>query len=222
MSPAGPDARAAGHELLVRLAGRLPDDLLWRLRDWLAVGGHDSLDAVLPRALLRHRLGLTDQERDLLLACVDEHSSSRRLVEAILPLPDLDEPAVMFTAGDGIPDLAARSATAVVSGHPGVEELRQSLRGPQASQRVLLVLGGQRPWELAGTLQRLLRVHGDRTPCVEVLPTGMEPPGYHRAAFVGSAPLWTSPAQPVGPAPTADQQDGTVATGTPSGALTGT
>ena len=66
------DARTAGHELLVRLAGRLPDDLLWRLRDWLAAGGYPSIEAVLPRALLRYRLGLTDHERDLLTACVDE------------------------------------------------------------------------------------------------------------------------------------------------------
>ena len=34
----------AGHELLLRLAGRFPDELLWRLRDWLA-----RFDESLPR-----------------------------------------------------------------------------------------------------------------------------------------------------------------------------
>lgn len=218
----GSDARRAGHELLVRLAGRLPDDLLWRLRDWLAAGARDSLDAVLPRALLRHRLGLTEHERELLVRCVDERSPSRRLVDAILPLPELDEPSVAFVAGSGLPDLAALSAVSVVIGHPGCAELRQSLRG---QQRVLLVLGGERPWALTATLQRLLRVHGDHTPCVEVLPTGMDLPGYHRAAFVGSEPLWVAPARPAGAAPAPDRtsdQASTAATGTLSGALTGT
>jgi len=50
-------ADAACHDLLVRLAGRLPDRLLWRLREWLATGGHAAVAALLPRALLRHRVG---------------------------------------------------------------------------------------------------------------------------------------------------------------------
>lgn len=213
---------AAGHELLVRLAGRLPDDLLWRLRDWLAAGAQDSVGAVLPRALLRHRLGLTDHERDLLAGCVDERSPSRRLVDAILPLGEPDEPWTAFAAGHGLPDLAALSATSVVAGHPGVEQVRQSLRGSRGEQRVLLVLGADRPWDLTATLQRLLRVHGDRTPCVEVLPAAMELPGYHQAAFVGSAPLWPAPAHPAGTSPVPGHEAGAPATGTPSGALTGT
>ena len=50
---AGPRGwEAAAHELLVRLAGRLPDDVSWRLRDWVAAGAADSVAALLPRALL--------------------------------------------------------------------------------------------------------------------------------------------------------------------------
>ena len=56
-------------------------------------------------------------------------------------------------------------------------------RAPRPDQRVVVVRGGDRPWLLTGTLQRVLRAHGDRTPCVEVLPahgelTGL-PPGRH-------------------------------------------
>ena len=36
----------------------------------------------------------------------------------------------------------------------------------------------------------LLRVHGDRTPSVEVLPAGLEPTAYHQAAIVGSRSVW--------------------------------
>ena len=53
---------------------------------------------------------------------------------------------------------------------------------------MLVVVGGDLPWVLTGTLQRILRAHGDRTPRVEVLPTGDQ-----RASGDGSAVLWRSP-----------------------------
>ncbi len=213
----GPAVPAAGHELLVRLAGRLPDDMVWRLRDWLAAGALGSVAAVLPRALLRHRLGITDDERELLWRCVAEWPPSRRMVDTVLPLPELDDPGVAFSAGTVTHDLVAMSAASVAAGHPGVEELRQTWRGPRGEQRLLVVLGADRPWDLTGTLQRLLRVHGDRTPCVEVLPLEMEVPGYHQAAVIGSSVLWTAPADGSGAAPTPDAA-GVFA----PGALTGT
>ena len=79
---------AACHDLLVRLAGRLPDRLLWRLREWLATGAHTAVAATLPRALLRHRVGLTDAERDLLetalTLAVDDRPAARRALQAAL------------------------------------------------------------------------------------------------------------------------------------------
>ena len=218
----GPDVTAAGHELLVRLAGRLPDDMVWRLRDWLAAGALGSVAAVLPRALLRHRLGITDGERELLWRCVSEWPPARRMVDTVLPLSELDDPGVAFSAGTVTHDLVAMSAASVAAGHPGVEELRQTWRGPRGEQRVLVALGADRPWDLTGTLQRLLRVHGDRTPCVEVLPLEMEVPGYHQAAVIGSSVLVARPPDPAsadgcGGAPGPDSA------GVPApGALTGT
>ncbi|WP_219417159.1 hypothetical protein [Pseudonocardia nigra] len=194
----------ACHELLVRLAGRLPDELLWRLRDWLAADGGAALGTTLPRELLRHRVGLTDDERDLLATALEAWGAPLALLDAVLPAPAADEPDVEFRA-DGEVDTAALSVLAVVRGHPGCVELRQAWRtDPRAAgaarrgQRVVVVLGAERPWALAGTLQRLLRAHGDRTPCVEVLPPHGEPPAYHRAAIIGSAPLWRSAAALVG------------------------
>ncbi|SDG28888.1 hypothetical protein [Pseudonocardia oroxyli] len=181
---------AAAHELLLRLAGRLPDDVSWRLRDWLAAGAAGPVGSLLPRALLRNRIGVTDHERELLAA-----TSLSRLVDAVLP--GVEPPAPSFAAGPEIPDLAVLTAMAVVAGR--AEELRDARRG---TQRVLVVTGADRAWELTGTLQRLLRVHGDRTPCVEVLPTDLEPPAYHQAAIVGSRPVWTAPARSGVPVPT--------------------
>jgi hypothetical protein len=186
----GPDS--ACHELLLRLAGRLPDELLWRMRDWLADGGREVLAATLPRELLRHRIGLTDAERDLLEAAV---GATHPLLDAVLPAVEPPPPAAAFRPGDGAVDTPALAVLAVVRGHPGCVELRQCWRD---AQRVVLVLGAERPWELAGTLQRVMRAHGDRTPCVEVLPPHGERSAYHQAAIIGSRPLWRSATALVG------------------------
>jgi hypothetical protein len=178
------------HELFLRLAGRLPDTLLWRLRDWLAADGHASIAAVLPRELLRRRVGLTDEERELLVGSAGAWGAKARLVDAVLPLPAPEDPAVAFTPDPEV-DAAALSALGVVRGYRGATELHQARR---AGQRVLLVVGGDAPWVLTGMLQRILRAHGDRTPCVEVLPALGPPTAYHRAAVSGSAALWRSPA----------------------------
>jgi hypothetical protein len=186
------DPDAASHELLLRLAGRLPDELLWRMRDWLADDGREVLGSTLPRELLRHRVGITDAERELLEAAV---GSAHPLLDAVLPGAEPPPTSARFEPGDGSVDTAALSVLAVVRGHPGCVELRQSWR---EAQRVVLVLGAERPWQLAGTLQRVMRAHGDRTPCVEVLPPHGERSSYHEAAIIGSRSLWRSATALVG------------------------
>jgi hypothetical protein len=184
-------AEQACHELLVRLAGRLPDDLLWRLRDWLAAGSPAILAATFPRELLRHRIGLADDERELLEASVGGWGASRHLLDAVLPTDPSERPAVRFRASDQGLDAAALSVLAVVRGHPGCTELYEAWRlGGRREQRVVLVRGGERPWQLTGTLQRVLRAHGDRTPCVEVLPSHGELPDHHRTVIIEGTELW--------------------------------
>jgi hypothetical protein len=187
------------HELLLRLAGRLPDDLVWRLRDWLAAESRAAIGATLPRELLRHRVGLTEAECELLVAAVGEQGASRRLLDAVLPVDVPEEPATGFHDVPVEVDTAALSVLAVVRGHPGCEELfharRRAVvaagtRTQRPDQRVVVVRGGERPWLLTGTLQRLLRAHGDRTPCVEVLPAHGELLPYHQAAIIASTQLW--------------------------------
>jgi hypothetical protein len=191
-------AEQACHELLVRLPGRLPDDLLWRLRDWLSAGSRATLAATLPRELLRHRVGLTEDERDLLEGSVGTWGASRHLLDAVLPTDPSDRPVAAFRASDQGPDAAALSVLAVVRGHPGCVELYEAWRvGGRRDQRVVLVRGGERPWQLAGTLQRILRAHGDRTPCVEVLPSHGELPEHHRTVIIEGTELWRA-AVPVG------------------------
>src|ERR1700754_1906448 len=136
-----PESDRACHDLLVRLAGRLPDRLLWRLRDWLAAGGHAVLVRSLPKALLRHRIGLTDAERELMDACLPRWGSTPRLLDAVLPATDPAEVTVTFRAelgpDEACADVAGSSGwrdsvclllAAVVRGHPGAKELRRSWR----------------------------------------------------------------------------------------------
>ncbi|ANY06896.1 hypothetical protein [Pseudonocardia sp. HH130630-07] len=180
----------AAHDLLLRLAGRLPDELLWRLRDWVAGGADESVGALLPRALLRHRTGVTDEERALLAEVVPAGSASRRLVGAV---PSCEVPAPP-SFGPGEPDLAAWSATSVVRDE--ADELRVAVRDDGA--RVLLVRAHDRPHLLTAALQRLLRVHGEHVPRVEIW-TGDRAPGpYHEAAYESAAPLWSRPPVPTG------------------------
>lgn len=192
----------ACHELLLRLAGRLPDELLWRLRDWLAAQSRAALGATLPRELLRHRIGLTEAECQLLGTATAGWGASRRLLDAVLPVDTPDQPATDFGPPPVEVDAAALSVLAVVRGHPGCQELFQARRAALAAtgtrttrpdQRVVLVRGGDRPWVLTGILQRLLRAHGDRTPCVEVLPAHGELSEYHQAALLASTQLWRGP-----------------------------
>jgi len=189
----GTDAVQAGHDLLVRLAGRLPDEVLWRLRDWLAAGALDTVSLLLPRELMRHRVGLADRERELLSDMAGGWGPAGRLLDAVLPVPGPDEPTPAFVADPEPNDVGALSLLAVVRSQQGCRELRLARRAD--GQRVVLVRGGQPPWATAAILQRLLRAHGDRTPCVEVLLDGVEDSPYHRAAAAAAVPLWRTSAE---------------------------
>ncbi len=186
------DPVRACHDLLVRLAGRLPDQLLWRLRDWLADNGYDALARTLPRALVRHRTGLTDAERALLGTSVGQWGARQRLLDAVLPLAELEDSDADFEAfeADGW-DFVDLVLAAVVRGTPGAEELHRTWRmEARSSQRVVLVKASDSLPGLTGTLQRVLRAHGDRPPCVEVLAPWLALAPYHRQALAASCLLW--------------------------------
>jgi hypothetical protein len=183
----------ACHELLVALAGRLPDELLWRLRDWLASGGRTALAAVVPRELMRHRVALTDEERSLMAASVGAWGAAPRLLDAVLPAYVLPAPPAFGPDPDDT-DVTALTALAVVRGDPGCTELRLARRAD--GRRVVLVQGAERPWALTGVLQRVLRARGDRSPNVEVLPADLEVPAYHGAVIAATLPVWIR--EPIG------------------------
>ncbi|GAA4876007.1 hypothetical protein GCM10023203_27810 [Actinomycetospora straminea] len=183
--------------MLLAMAGRLPDRLLWRLRDWLSCGAHVALRTALPRALLRHRVGVTEDERARLRAAVLAWGGPARLVDAVLHVDAVGEPGAPFLdpgAGPGWDDtdLVLRALAPVTE---GVTAIRRAWRaGSGAPVRVVLVAadgGADRP-TLAGAVQRALRARGEADPCVEVLGPSAGPSPYHRAALAASEVLWRS------------------------------
>jgi len=213
-------AQQTGHDLLVAMAGRLPDRLLWRLRDWLGAEAHAALRTALPRTLLRHRVGVTDHERALLNAVVTAWGGVPRLVDAVLRAEAAPEPAASFAprreatgrdggggAGDlGGWDMADLVLGAVVPAFDEVRELRRTWRtdhtarraAPVPPVRVVLVRAEGRCPDLAATVGRVLRAHGE-VPCVEVVGVSTPNTAYHREAFAASEPLWVRTPRRPGP-----------------------
>jgi hypothetical protein len=191
------DARAACHELLLRLAGRLPDRQLWRFRDWLAAGALDALAGVLPLTLLRERVPITAQESVLLNTATQEAGADHGHLNALPWVDEIGDLDYTFTSESpewvNTGDSVAVVLGAVLHGRPEVVEVRGSWRrhrsGLGSVSRVVLVTVTADEAGITGELQRVLRALGTYEPCVEVLPEGMRPPPYHEAALAASEPL---------------------------------
>jgi hypothetical protein len=197
----GEAAELACHELLLSLAGRLPDRQLWRFRDWLAAGALSELSHVLPLTLLRERIGLLDDEFRLLDAALRPHGADVGLLSSIRELYELPETDYVFHEHDSatvgrnsLGDQLAVLLAALLRGRPGVGEVRATWRRPRHPsgraavevRRVLLVTATTEHAALTGELQRVQRAVGEPDPCVEVLPVGYVPLPYHRSALAAS------------------------------------
>jgi hypothetical protein len=218
------DEVRACHELLLRLAGRLPRQPggeLWRLRDWLAGGALRPLARVLPRLLLRGRVGLTADEQELLRIAVLPWGADAGLVDAVLPietagglvgelsaeLPGERGGSYGGSAADASWDIVDAVVAALLRGDPQVLSVGRCWWAPAREdwQRVLLVdvrTGYADPAGLTGQLQRVLRATGSQVPQVEVLPQGIRPAALHVAARRVIVPLLvTGPVSGSVPAP---------------------
>jgi hypothetical protein len=190
-----PDIEHACHELLLRLAGRVPDQLLWRFRDWLGEGAMGTLARTLPRSLLKHRIDLDQSEYRLLVAGLIPHGADWHQVSSTLGVDDVTENRYTFTqsAPEWVNSVDSVSVLlhAALRGRPDVGEVRQSWRhggavGEGGVKRVLVVTALTGLPRLTGELQRVLRVLGDEEPSVEILPPRFELSGYHHAALASS------------------------------------
>ncbi|MBB5154017.1 hypothetical protein [Saccharopolyspora phatthalungensis] len=179
------------HELLLRLAGRLPDRHLWRFRDWLAGDAADIVARMLPGTLVRERIALDEAEYQLLSNALVPLGADAAMVNAILPLdPDAVRQHAFSSERpmDRVGDSALLVLGATLRGRPGVREVRSSWRhsADGAVKLVVLVTAGADVVGLTGEIQRVLRALGEPEPCVEVLPPDLEPTAYHHAALAES------------------------------------
>lgn len=191
------DATASCHELLLKLAGRLPDRQLWRFRDWLAAGALDALAGTLPLTLLRERVPVTAQESLLLSAALLDAGADAGQLNALPWVDEIGDLGYTFTPespewvsqGDSV----AVVLGAVLHGRSEVVDVRGSWRrhrsGVGSATRVVLVTATANCAALTGELQRVLRALGTYEPGVEVMPEGVDLPHYHEAALVASEPL---------------------------------
>jgi hypothetical protein len=180
------------HELLLRLAGRLPDRHLWRYRDWLAGGAAEVVARLLPGTLVRERIALDDDEHRLLSDALLPLGADPAMVNAILPAVVDTTPHYSFTTerpAENVGDSAVLVLGATLRGRAGVREVRNTWRRRDSGspKLVVLVSASDDCVELAGEIQRVLRALGDSAPCVEVVPKDLEPTPYHRMAIEESA-----------------------------------
>lgn len=185
----------AGHELLLRLAGRLPDPLLWRYRDWLGEGAVTALARTLPKTLLKHGIDLDDREHALLVSGFVPYGADQHQVSSTLGVDVVERTRYTFTQDSpervNAVDLVSAVVGASLRGRPEVGEVRQSWRqvygeSEAVRRRVLLVVAGTDCARLAAEVQRVVRVLGEEEPGVEVLPPWLEAPEYHRSALANS------------------------------------
>ncbi|GLZ33005.1 hypothetical protein Lesp02_51930 [Lentzea sp. NBRC 105346] len=179
------------HELLLRLAGRLPDDLLWRYRDWAASDAYPVLARSLPRTLLHDRVALTDHELALLHDALVPYGADPGAISSVKGLDEVPPTDYTFTPESPDRVVMGDSATVVLGatlrGRHGVGEVRSCWRvGQGPARRVILVAATTGHARLTGELQRVLRALGEHDPCVEVMSSGMDLPPYHRAALAAS------------------------------------
>ncbi|HVK21338.1 MAG TPA: hypothetical protein VM677_08255 [Actinokineospora sp.] len=189
--------QAECHELLLRLAGRLGDRELWRLRDWLAGGSLDAVARALPLTLLRERVGITPSEFRLINGSLLPAGADSERLNAVSWVDEISDVDYTFSTESpdwvSMGDSVAVVLMAILRGRPDVVEARTTWRrdrtGAGAATRVVLVTTTGDAARLTGELQRLLRALGTYEPAVEVLPDGLEPPVYHRAALAASESL---------------------------------
>ncbi|MPY99839.1 MAG: hypothetical protein GEU97_17960 [Actinophytocola sp.] len=190
----------ACHELLLLLAGRLPDVALWRFRDWLGEGTLGVLARSLPKSLLRCGIGLDQREHTLLSTGLLRHGADAHQVAATLRVGGATLPRYTFAESPSeranVSDSVSALLDAALRGRPDVGEVRATWRRGESPEdntggekRVLLVSAVAGWPRLTGELQRVLRVLGDDEPSIEVLPPNFDMPDYHRDALANSRPV---------------------------------
>ncbi|WP_433261105.1 hypothetical protein ACQPZF_25915 [Actinosynnema sp. CS-041913] len=187
------------HEVLLGLAGRVPDDFLASARRQLADGAVGDVAVAVTHELARSRVPVSVADAAVLSELVDESAFG---AFTGIPLSDVRPPLVWLFAGAGEQDVRDETTAALVevlAATPSARGLwmawRTPLRddGPRVPVYVVTTDGGDLA-ALAGRLCRVLDGRAD-VPRVEVVGPG-DAPSYQRAARAGGRLVWAA-AEPV-------------------------
>ncbi|MFB9832466.1 hypothetical protein [Actinoallomurus acaciae] len=209
---------AALHRLLLRLAGRFPDELITRTRTMLARSDLVHLPDTVTGSAARLRVSLTAADVELLRyvlaladgAAGDPAATDQLTISTSVPATDHrftpvppGAPAVARVSADLADDLLVDA----MNEHLGVMTIRRAWRSApheesEDARRVYFVEVEPhvRAWELTGDAQHELVLIDEESPQVEVYWTGDELPPYHRTALADAALLWPR-SPPAGQAP---------------------
>ncbi|WP_223838284.1 hypothetical protein [Saccharopolyspora pogona] len=192
------------HDLLLGLAGRVPDEFLATARQQLADGVIDQVAESVCQELAAGGVALPFRQMSVLAEFLADSATS-----TFSRIPIGDEQRVLAWHFTGTPsepvdvdDVAVAALVAVLSDTTGVRGLWRVWRGPVRGQGPWLPVyvveaGSVDPAGLTGRLQRALAAAGSGVPRVEVVAPGGEVPVYQRAARSYGRLVWaaTEPAQ---------------------------
>jgi hypothetical protein len=210
-SPGRPDL--TGHELLLRLAGRIPDRPLADARRLLADGDRRKAMSGLVRWLAGEPVPLLAAE----LAAIRVLAADLGALPAVRPMTVLPELPFAFRAADPYGeverDAMDHAVSAVAEGH-GTAGLWRSWRyrlddpgaaaatvtvdpdNPDQAYRVYIVRVEQATVSQALCRDLLRAVDDTGRAGVEVIPLSDEPPPYQDMALAESTPLWATHGNP--------------------------
>lgn len=206
----GPPSRTDRYDLLLALAGRVPDEALAEMRLCLADGEDAELAESLAESLAAEagagRLALTEAEAGLVRAVCDDDPP------AAVRVPRMEAPPYRFgdQYGTAMPsghgraeDRDARDAVAVEAGERvgGLLAMwrvhRHAYEGPPRRVYLAEARAGADPAELVAEIQYALSEASEDTPRVEVFAEGAPLPPYHEAALGGATLLWAAVETPL-------------------------
>ncbi|KFU75209.1 hypothetical protein SAMN04489729_7094 [Amycolatopsis lurida] len=207
------------HQVLLRLAGWLPDDVLARARSLLAHDRCAEVARLLAFAGRRSVLPLGEDDLDALAELLESEGHDPAVLEAIElipenpPLPWQFSPDWGETGDDGndegadnamlISALAEQDFLAELTEKPGVRGVWSTVRRPDGDvpfpkPRVIYVVeiddevdDVDEPVALAAQLQDTLIAAGERDPQVEIVSMHVVRPRYQRTAQMQGKLLWS-------------------------------
>lgn len=204
------------HEILLRVAGWLPDDALARARSILAADHWSDVAQLLAFAGRRNVLPLDEDDLEILAESLESEGLDSSVLEAMELISGNPPLLWKFSSdwgesGDADDDEGADSAMLIsalaeqdllteVVEEPGIRGLWSSVRrpadgAPYPEPRVVYVAevddDADDPAELTAQFQETLIAAGERDPQVEVVSIHGTSAGYQRAAQMGGKLLWS-------------------------------